>query len=161
MIDVNKCVYEETAMSRHGQVTDYFVYPKDMEEAGFGAEEEYGNVVQMCIAMIKNEDGSICLQMSPTIDEDDELCDVEWKDLRPDINYTDDVITGLVQKVKEHDELLGVLYKPIEDDGTETGGVAFYGETVMDFIHTTGEEFYSLNELNAALKECGIKPVHV
>lgn len=52
----------------------------------------------------------------------------------------------------------------LHDDGTETGGVAFKGETLVDFIeeweNNTGRvgKEYTLAELNDALKECGIEP---
>lgn len=52
----------------------------------------------------------------------------------------------------------------LHDDGSSTGGVAFKGETLADFIEQwendtgrVGKE-YTLAELNDALKECGIEP---
>ena len=45
-------------------------------------------------------------------------------------------------------------------------GVAFKGETLADFIELLEQETgrvgkeYTLAELNNALKECGIKPLH-
>lgn len=47
----------------------------------------------------------------------------------------------------------------LEDDSTPYGGVAFSGETLRDFIETSGERFTSLKEVNVALKECGIRPI--
>lgn len=47
-----------------------------------------------------------------------------------------------------------------------TGGVAFEGETLADFIELLEQETgqvgkeYTLAELNNALKECGIEPLH-
>lgn len=46
------------------------------------------------------------------------------------------------------------------------GGVAFKGETLADFIEMLEQETgcvgkeYTLEELNDALKECGIEPLH-
>ena len=46
------------------------------------------------------------------------------------------------------------------------GGVAFEGETLADFIEMWEQETgqvgkeYTLTELNNALKECGIEPLH-
>lgn len=46
------------------------------------------------------------------------------------------------------------------------GGVAFEGETLADFIEMLEQETgrvgkeYTLAELNSALKECGIEPLH-
>lgn len=56
------------------------------------------------------------------------------------------------------DQYLDVL---LEDDGTPYGGMAFAGETVRDFIQSMGTELHNctLDELDAALIECGIKPV--
>lgn len=49
----------------------------------------------------------------------------------------------------------------LEDDDTPTGGTAFQGETVGDFIQSLGTELNNctLEQLNTALIECGIKPV--
>lgn len=49
----------------------------------------------------------------------------------------------------------------LEDDDTPTGGTAFQGETVGDFIQSFGTELHNctLEQLNTALIECGIKPV--
>ena len=50
-------------------------------------------------------------------------------------------------------------------DGT-SGGVAFKGETLTDFIELLEQETgrvgkeYTLAELNDALKACGIEPLH-
>ena len=54
----------------------------------------------------------------------------------------------------------------LHDNGTERGGVAFKGETLADFIEMLEQETgrvgkeYTLAELNSALKECGIEPLH-
>lgn len=47
----------------------------------------------------------------------------------------------------------------LEDDYTETGGIAFMGETVRDFIEDSDPEKMSLEELNRDLVACGIKPM--
>lgn len=56
------------------------------------------------------------------------------------------------------DQYLDVV---LEDDDTPFGGTAFAGETVRDFIQSMGTELHNctLDELDAALIECGIKPV--
>lgn len=52
----------------------------------------------------------------------------------------------------------------LHDNGR--GGVAFKGETLADFIEMLEQETgrvgkeYTLTELNNALKECGIEPLH-
>lgn len=50
----------------------------------------------------------------------------------------------------------------LEDDNTETGGTAFDGETVRDFVEELdGVDPYEmgLEELNRDLIACGIKPI--
>lgn len=49
----------------------------------------------------------------------------------------------------------------LKDDNTETGGIAFVGETVGDFIDHNVEtiENITLEELNTSLILCGIKPI--
>jgi hypothetical protein len=48
----------------------------------------------------------------------------------------------------------------LRDDDTETGGVSFRGETLADFIEETDLGYgRSLDEVNKALKECGIMPI--
>lgn len=61
-------------------------------------------------------------------------------------------------KIKE------VLHVVLQDDETSTGGLAFEGEMVKDFIADpdmllTTNDYVS--ELNKALIECGIKPLSV
>ena len=52
------------------------------------------------------------------------------------------------------EEVLSIV---LEDDETPTGGTAFLGETVRDFVSEF--HFNNVEELNVALKECGIKPI--
>ena len=49
----------------------------------------------------------------------------------------------------------------LEDDGSETGGIAFAGETLGDFLENDLDDNYefTLDELNKVLKDCGIKPL--
>ena len=51
----------------------------------------------------------------------------------------------------------------LEDDDTDTGGTAFNGETVFDFLNSAGDEhgILSVEELNRALVKNGIKPVEI
>ena len=62
---------------------------------------------------------------------------------------------GVTQLVKPY---LNIV---LEDDDTPTGGTAFQDETVGDFIQSLGTELNNctLEQLNTALIECGIKPV--
>ena len=55
-----------------------------------------------------------------------------------------------------------VLDVVLEDDETPYGGTEFLGETVRDFIgYTELIGMDSVQELNKALKECGIKPLTI
>lgn len=51
-----------------------------------------------------------------------------------------------------------VMNYVLEDDETETGGTAFFGEKVRDFIEY-GDNYGSVWELNKDLIACGIKPI--
>ena len=67
-------------------------------------------------------------------------------------------------EAKETLSLEDVMDVKLEDDETENGGVSFDGETVRDFIaDVSGDEtkITTIDELNDALKQCGIKPVGV
>lgn len=52
-----------------------------------------------------------------------------------------------------------------DDPTTSFGGVSFLGETVADFLESVdcqsmdGTDINTINELNAALQQCGIKPI--
>lgn len=49
----------------------------------------------------------------------------------------------------------------LEDDDTPTGGVAFQGETLEDFLEELDcQTFRTIKDVNKALSECGIKPVN-
>ena len=48
----------------------------------------------------------------------------------------------------------------LHDDETETGGTAFLGETLYDFMMELQIPFSTpLEEINKGLVECGIKPI--
>lgn len=55
-----------------------------------------------------------------------------------------------------------ILRTLLEDDATSTGGTAYVGETVEDFIREDPEllhSMYKVSELNTFLVESGIKPI--
>lgn len=58
-------------------------------------------------------------------------------------------------------EYLGDNYKNIileDDNNVEYGGVAYCDETVKEFMDSVGlKETDNINELNKALKDCGIQ----
>ena len=49
----------------------------------------------------------------------------------------------------------------LEDDETLTGGVAFQGETLEDFLEALDcQTIQTIKDVNKALIECGIKPIN-
>src|SRR5699024_8475762 len=57
-------------------------------------------------------------------------------------------------------KLNNVLNTVLEDDNTANGGVSFKGETLRNFLDETGIDYNaSMEEINNALVECGIKPI--
>lgn len=55
-----------------------------------------------------------------------------------------------------------ILDTVLEDDDTPYGGVSCSGETVFDFLLSIGDDqIKTLNDLNDALRENGIKPVSI
>ena len=62
-------------------------------------------------------------------------------------------------KLKELERKFRNIY--LEDDATETGGISFIGETLDNFLDEIEMPYdTSLEEINKALSECGIKPIH-
>jgi len=53
----------------------------------------------------------------------------------------------------------------LQDDDTPYGGISFAGETVLDFLFSIDEcdvkNMNTVDDLNLALKECGIKPIKI
>ena len=45
----------------------------------------------------------------------------------------------------------------LKDDNTEFGGISYIGETLGDFIAEV--EVCDIDDINKALKECGIEPI--
>lgn len=53
-----------------------------------------------------------------------------------------------------------VLNQELEDDSTKFGGIAYYRETLREFIEDANlNENATLKELDEVLKKCGIKPL--
>jgi len=59
------------------------------------------------------------------------------------------------------EDLTYILDMFLEDDDTDFGGTAFLNETVRDFLNACDEDTrpHTIDELNAQLKACGIKPI--
>ena len=104
MIDVSKCTFEEKYSDKEYGTVYYFIYPKDgMDETEFYSEEDYGNVVFTCISLTVSDNGDYYMQMSPTVDEDDYLSDVDWRDLFPGINYDCGIVAELMKIANKED----------------------------------------------------------
>ena len=100
MIDVSKCEYEECFVNDElGGVVYYFTYPVDLDEADF-CKDDYGDAVMMCLSLTY-ENGDFRLDMSPTVEDEGELLDVDWKELHEGVNYNLHTLVGLMQKVLE------------------------------------------------------------
>ena len=57
-------------------------------------------------------------------------------------------------------KLKKLLNTKLEDDTTPYGGVSFSGETLKDFLDEAEINYStSLEEINKALNECGIKQI--
>lgn len=104
MIDINKCKYEESFTDEFGITVHYFIYPKEgLNEYGdFYGEEDYGNVVSACLSLTVNPDGECYLQLSPTVEEDNALMDVDWRDLYEDIHYSEDTVLALIKLIPKY-----------------------------------------------------------
>lgn len=57
------------------------------------------------------------------------------------------------------DKLLIIKDIILEDDETSLGGVAFNQERLSDFISDLDENKLTLEDINKALVQCGIKPI--
>ena len=63
-------------------------------------------------------------------------------------------------KRKEIKRAKDFLYYKLKDGDQLYGGIAFEGEILKDFLEDAGiPEDTSMRRVNAALKECGIKPI--
>ena len=64
-----------------------------------------------------------------------------------------------LNNIDDSSELDAYMDYELEDDNTPYGGVSFDGEKVRDFIAEFEDEIKTLDDLNKALKDCGIKPI--
>ena len=100
MIDASQCVYEDTFNNpEYNEVVHYFLYPKDMDMVELYSEEDYGNVVCMCVSLTEVEGVEYYMAISPTVEEDGCRSDVDWRDLYYGIHYNDDTVLRLLKLV--------------------------------------------------------------
>jgi len=107
---------------------------------GNGYDTEKGIVTKVGIERFTN---NTILHQFETYDEIDE-----------------DVLENILLAVKENPLVVKMAHTFLEDDETEEGGIAFMGETLLDFMLELNMPLTSTkDEINTALKECGIMPV--
>lgn len=72
----------------------------------------------------------------------------------------DEVLENILAAVKENPIVVKMANTYLEDDETDNGGISFIGETLLDFMLSIPMPLTSSNdEINKALKECGIMPI--
>jgi hypothetical protein len=72
----------------------------------------------------------------------------------------EEVLENILEAVKEHPLVTTKRNVLLEDDETDFGGISFIGETLLDFMLSIPMPFTSSKEeIDKALKECGIKPI--
>lgn len=72
----------------------------------------------------------------------------------------DEVLENILLAVKENPIVVKMAHTFLEDDETDNGGISFIGETLLDFMLSIPMPLTSSNdEINKALKECGIMPI--
>ena len=101
MIDLTKCEFEEHFRDDELE-TDvyYFIYPEPFELFRFDLEPT-DNVISMCISLSVYDYDDVTLQISPTVVEEDELSDVDWRGLCPGIDYDERTdVEMLLRKAK-------------------------------------------------------------
>lgn len=132
-----------------------------LERKGISFEYNYDDEKGQCVYQFKDEND---LQQADMI-----ICNIvgdkyelDKKDLK--IWLTDSLEESKL--IKEDlsflEKELGPNWRDIElkDDDSLEGGVSYEGETLGHFIDEVGtEDIKSLEDLNSALRECGIQPV--
>ena len=160
MIDISKCVFEESFRDgTFGRDVYFFTYPTDLTLARFDIEPD-DNVIAMCIELAVYDGGGIEFNVSPTVENSDGSCeDVDWHPLEDGLHINYDDAEKLVMLAHDCMDYFTVVHQnpKLEDNETSTGGTAICGETLKEFLE--GFSFTKLSSLNRALDACGIKPV--
>lgn len=72
----------------------------------------------------------------------------------------DEVLENILLAVKENPIVVKMAHTYLEDDESEFGGIAFMGETLLDFMLSIPMPLTSTkDEINKALGECGIREI--
>lgn len=99
MIDAEKCTFEEMFNTDEGETVYYFIYPAEagMNETEFITDKNEADIVGTCLSLTVY-DGGCYIQLSPSILKDEMISDVEFRDLYPGVNYTEDTVAQLIAK---------------------------------------------------------------
>lgn len=72
----------------------------------------------------------------------------------------EEVLCNILEAVKKNPIVVKMAHTYLEDDESEYGGIAFMGETLLDFLLSIPMSLTSTKEeVNKALKECGIREI--
>lgn len=72
----------------------------------------------------------------------------------------DEVLENILLAVKENPLVVKMAHTYLEDDESEFGGIAFVGESLLDFMLNIPMPLTSTKEeINKALGECGIREI--
>lgn len=72
----------------------------------------------------------------------------------------EEVLCNILEAVKKNPIVVKMAHTYLEDDESEYGGIAFMGETLLDFLLSIPMSLTSTKEeINKALSECGIREI--
>ena len=72
----------------------------------------------------------------------------------------EEVLCNILEAVKKNPIVVKMAHTYLEDDESEYGGIAFMGETLLDFLLSIPMSLTSTKEeVNKALSECGIREI--
>ena len=72
----------------------------------------------------------------------------------------EEVLCNILEAVKKNPSVVKMAHTYLEDDESEYGGIAFMGETLLDFLLSIPMSLTSTKEeINKALSECGIREI--
>lgn len=97
MLDLSLCRPEECF--RFDDHTEFFFeYPEPYGDVEFFHDDNYGNVVAMCLMVTEDKLGYVSVEISPTVyvPSEDSLIDVDYRPLDDGVDYNLDDILKLI-----------------------------------------------------------------